>query len=184
MERKKVAYVLLAEGFEEVEALAPYDILHRGGIDISLVSAAAALSVRSSHNVEIVAQRALPDGLGDYDLLVLPGGMPGMTNLRDNRLVTDEVRRASSGGKLIGAICASPSVLGGLGLLEGRRATCYPGFEQNLLGATVTGEGVVEDGNIVTGIGAGASLEFGLKLLERLTDKATADDVREKIILR
>lgn len=184
MERKKVAYILLAEGFEEVEALAPYDVLRRGGVAVTLVSATTTLNVRSSHGVEVVAQRALPDGLGDYDMLMLPGGMPGMTNLRDNRLVTDEVGRASSGGKLIGAICASPSVLGGLGLLEGRRATCYPGFEQNLLDATATGESVVEDGNIVTGIGAGASLEFGLKLLERLTDKATADNVREQIILR
>lgn len=184
MERKKVAYILLADGFEEVEALAPYDIMHRGGVDVTLVSATATLGVRSSHGVEVVARRALPDGLGDYDLLMLPGGMPGMTNLRDSRLVADEVRRASTGGKLIGAICASPSVLGGLGLLEGRRATCYPGFEQNLTGATTTGESVVEDGNIVTGIGAGASMEFGLKLLERLTDKATADAVREQIILR
>lgn len=184
MERKKVAHILLAEGFEEVEALAPYDILRRGGVEVSLVSATATLSVRGTHGIEVVAHRALPDGLGDYDLLMLPGGMPGMTNLRDNRLVADELLRASSGRKLIGAICASPSILGGLGLLEGKRATCYPGFEQNLTGATATGDSVVEDGDIVTGVGPGASLEFGLKLLERLTDKATADDVRKQMIIR
>ncbi len=180
----KTAYILLAEGFEETEALVPYDILKRGGVNVTLVSISSSRQQTSSHGVTIVAHQTLAEGLADYDLIVLPGGMPGTLNLGGSKAVSDELLYASENGKLIGAICAAPSVLGGLGFLKGKKATCYPGFEDKLIGATATGESVVEDGNIITAIGAGADFLFGLKLLERLTDAANADKVRQQIILR
>lgn len=184
MGKNKLAYILLADGFEETEALTPSDMLKRGGIEVVLVSIGEEKERVSSHGVTVVADQTLADGLSeDYDLLVLPGGMPGTTNLRNSERMCAEVLKAAAQGKLIGAICAAPSVLGGLGLLKGRKATCYPGFEEYFEGATLTGEHLVEDGNFVMGIGAGVSFLFGLKLLERLTDGGVVDKVRKSIFL-
>lgn len=180
----KIAKIFLADGFEETEALVPYDILKRGGVDVSLVSVMPTPKVTSSHGVTVEAHQLLSQGLGECDLLVLPGGMPGTLNLAACGVLCEQLKAAASCGKLIGAICAAPSVLGGLGLLRGRKATCYPGFEDKLLGAVATGESVVEDGNFITAVGAGADFLFGLTLLARLTGQANADKVKQQIILR
>lgn len=184
MRKKNLAYVLLADGFEEAEALVPFDMLKRGGAEVFTVSIGQERERTGSHGIKVVADQTLADGLAaDYDLLVLPGG-PGTENLRDSEAVRAEILKAAAAGKLIGAICAAPSVLGGMGLLNGRKATCFPGYEEYFQGVTLTDDSVVEDGNFVTAIGAGASYEFGLKLVEKLTDKANADDVRWRIFLR
>lgn len=180
----KIAKIFLADGFEETEALVPYDILKRGGVDVALVSVMPTEKVTSSHGVTVEAHQLLSQGLGGYDLLMLPGGMPGTLNLAACGALCQELKAAASQGKLIGAICAAPSVLGGLGLLRGRKATCYPGFEEKLLEAEATGESVVEDGNFITAIGAGADFLFGLALLARITDGENAEKVKRQIILR
>lgn len=176
--------ILLADGFEETEALAPADVLRRGNQDVKLLSVTGNLAVKSSHNVSIIADDTLLGYTEDYDMIMLPGGMPGTTNLNDHALVKEELKRAYAAGKLISAICAAPMVLGGLGFLSGRRATCYPGFEQYLTGATITNEDVVADGNIITGIGAGAALKFGVALLAALEGEELAADVAQKMIMR
>ncbi len=178
------AYILLANGFEETEALVPYDILKRGGVDVQLVSISNTCLVFGSHRAMITANQTISEGLWTHDLIILPGGMPGALNLADSEKVAEELKRANEEGKYIAAICAAPMVLGKLGLLKGKRATCYPGFEKELDGAVTTGEDVVVDGKIITAIGPGADFKFGLKLLELLTDSDTANLVKEQMILR
>ena len=185
----KKAYIFLAEGFEESEALVPYDILVRGGVDVTLVSISNSTMVTSAHHVTVVAHTTLfdihaIDGLTNADLLMLPGGMPGSTNLCHCQMLRDELLTANKSGKMLAAICAAPFVLGSLGLLKGKQATCYPGFEKDLEGATATGEQVVVDGNIVTGIGGGAAAEFGLTLLSLLTSDKEAEAVKQMIIMK
>ena len=177
------AKIFLATGFEESEALVPYDIMKRGGIDVELIGIAGK-TVVSSHGVEVTVHKTLNDELGEYDLIMLPGGMPGTLNLNDCAQLKDIIRKAANDCKIISAICAGPMVLGGMGLLKGKKATCYPGFEDKLSGATVTGEQVVRDGNIITGIGAGAAYEFGLELLAALTDKTTAEKIKRQIMMK
>lgn len=180
----KTAKIFLAEGFEESEALTPYDILKRGGVNVALVSVTGQKSVTSSHGVTIEAQELIEDYKEDADLLMLPGGMPGSVNLSNHEVLCDHLVKAANEGKIVSAICAAPFVLGQLGLLEGKNATVYPGFEDKLTGAKATGERVVRDGNIVTGIGPGASLEFGLALLESLTDAAKVSEIKKQMIVR
>ena len=159
-------YEFLANGFEDIEALAPVDILRRGGVEVVTVSITASLSVETAHGVTVEADCHIADtDLSDADLLVLPGGMPGASNLMESEDVCNALIEQAKTGKLIGAICAAPMVLGKLGLLEGKRATCYPGFEQYLDGATPTGELVTVDGNITTAKGPGAAMAFGYQLL-------------------
>lgn len=178
------AYILLADGFEETEAIVPYDILKRGGVDVQLVSIYDRSFVFGCHGVMVDTKQKITDGLWSHDLIVLPGGMPGALNLADCEKVAEELKNANEAGKYIAAICAAPMVLGKLGLLKGKRATCYPGFEKELDGAVTTGEDVVVDGKIITAIGPGADFKFGLKLLELLTDSAKADLIKKQMILR
>ncbi|MCQ2229879.1 MAG: DJ-1/PfpI family protein [Bacteroidales bacterium] len=177
----KKAIVFLADGFEETEALAPVDIMRRCGIEVTLTTINATRSVTSSHNITLTADKTIAEGIGEYDLLMIPGGMPGTSNLNANQLVKDEVVRANNNGKWIAAICAGPMILGQLGLLKGKNATCFPGFEQYLEGANVTGTGVVRDGNIITAIGAGASIKLGIEIVSAVIDKETGDKVASQI---
>lgn len=176
-------YEFLADGFEDVEALAPLDILRRGGQDVKTVSIMPTASVTSAHGVVVKADLQIAEAdLEDADLLVLPGGMPGAANLNNDENVHNALLRQAEKGGLIGAICAAPLVLGGLGLLQGRRATCYPGFEQYLLGADVTGELVTVDGNITTAKGPGAAFAFGYTLLRNFVGEEQVEQLKQGMI--
>ena len=160
-------YEFLANGFEEIEALAPVDILRRGGVDIHTVSIIGSANVESSHGVTVVADQVFttPADYADADMLLLPGGMPGATNLNAFEPLRQLLTEHHAQGKRIGAICAAPMVLGSLGLLAGRRATCSPGFEKYLTGATYTATLFEEDGNIITGEGPAATLPYAYQIL-------------------
>ncbi len=173
-------YMFLAEGFEDIEALIPIDVLRRGGVDVNTVSITDQNLVESAHGVAMLADWTFEEcDLSDADLLMLPGGMPGATNLNAHEGLKQALVAQNERGGLISAICAAPLVLGGLGLLNGRRATCYPGFEQTLTGATYTAELCTVDGNITTGEGPAAAFPYAYTLLARLTDQATADAIAE-----
>ena len=170
-------YVFFAEGFEEIEALAPVDVLRRGGIEVKTVGVTGK-TVTGAHGIAVSTDMTVDQiTLEGLEGIVLPGGMPGTLNLEANERLCELVHHADLKQLLIGAICAAPSVLGHLGVLNGKRATCFPGFEKELAGATVCDGQVVCDGNIITAKGAGAALDFAFALLCFLTDKQTADDM-------
>jgi 4-methyl-5(b-hydroxyethyl)-thiazole monophosphate biosynthesis len=175
-------YEFLATGFEELEALAPVDILRRGGQEVITVSVTGSLFVESSHGVTVKADLLFEDtDLGDADLLLLPGGMPGSKNLNVHEGVRAALTSHAAKKRLIGAICAAPMVLGSLGLLQGRRATCSPGFEIYLTGAEYTAELVTEDGNIITGEGPAASMPYAYALLARFIDEQAVTTLKGKM---
>lgn len=176
-----MVYVFLANGFEDIEALAPVDILRRGGVEVVTVSINDDKKVESAHGITVLADTTF-EAVGDFDdadLLVLPGGMPGAKNLNEHKGVKQALLRQHAQGKRIAAICAAPLVFGGLGLLQGRKATCYPGFEGTLTGAEYTAEPVTVDGNIITGKGPGAAMAFGYQLLSYFTDEATVEAMKQ-----
>lgn len=173
-------YVFLADGFEDIEALIPVDVLRRGGVDVVTVSVMDySQVVESAHGVQMVADALFDDcDFSDADLLLLPGGMPGASNLYEHAGLCAAVKKHAATGRLLAAICAAPAVvLGQLGLLQGRRATCYPGFEQLLSGATYTADLFTVDGNITTGEGPAAALPFAYSLLAQLTNEETAKQI-------
>lgn len=172
-------YVFLANGFEDVEALIPVDVLRRGGVEVVTVSVEEdSQVVESAHRVQMVADAMFDEcDFSDADLLMLPGGMPGASNLNNHEGVREALLRQADAGHRLAAICAAPLVLGGLGLLRGKRATCYPGFEQTLVGATYTAELCTVDGNVTTGEGPAAAFPFAYALLSQLTDEQTAQQV-------
>ena len=175
-------YVFLADGFEDVEALIPVDVLRRGGQDVVTVSVMDdSQTVESAHGVTMIADTWIGDcDLTDADLLLLPGGMPGASNLYACEPLRQALVNQQEEGKMIAAICASPAVvLGQMGLLQGYRATCYPGFEQLLSGAEYTGELCTVDGNIITGEGPAAAFPFAYALLAILQGEATAQQIAD-----
>ncbi len=175
-------YAFIADGFETVEALGVVDILRRGGVDVCTVSIKSDRTVISSHRIPVIADALFDEtDFGDGDALFLPGGLPGTTNLEAHEGLSKLIDQYAAEGKILGAICAAPSILGHHNLLQGKNATCFPGYENDLYGANAVGEGVVKDGRIVTGKGMGKTVDIGLALLEMLTDKATADTVKNKI---
>lgn len=177
-------YIFLADGFEEVEALAPLDLLRRAKLDATLVGVTGK-TVTGAHNIKVECDDIIEnvaDSNDKIDMIVLPGGLPGADNLRESDLVQEFITRGEKDGAYITAICAAPRILGERGLLKGKKATCYPGFEKYLEGATVTGERVVRDGQIITGAGMGAAVDFGLTLVEALTSKEISDNIRRGII--
>lgn len=160
------AYEFLANGFEDIEALGPVDILRRGGVEVKTVSISDTCIVESAHGVKVHADMTFGDAdLSDADLLLIPGGMPGAKNIDEHEGVRSALARQAESGRMIGAICAGPMVLGHLGLLNGKKATCYPGFETELAGAEYTAAPCTVDGNIVTGKGPGATFEYAYTLL-------------------
>lgn len=174
--------VFMADGMEEVECLAVVDIARRAGITADLVSTTGRLEVVSSHGVHILADHLFEEAdFEDSDALFLPGGIPGANNLAAHEGVCALVRRFAEEGRHIAAICAAPSVLGGLGLLDGRTATCHPGWEDKLGGAVYTRQGVVTDGNITTGRGLGFAIDLGLELVRLMQGAEQADDLRRRI---
>ena len=177
----KLVYLLLAEGFEETEALCTLDVLRRGGLNAKTVAVGKDLLVYSTHGVGVKADLLLEDVVGTQPAaVVLPGGMPGANNLD-----TPEVRKmlldADARGDLVCAICAAPKLPGKLGLLKGKKAVCFPGFESELTGADLQKKHVVRDGNVITAIGMGASLEFGLAILIALGEGEKADRIAASV---
>lgn len=174
-------YVFLADGFEDIEALAPIDILRRGGVEVVTVGIMGTNEVISAHGVTVLADVPFEfaGDFSDADILMLPGGMPGAANLNEHAGVKDALMRQNAAGKRIGAICAAPMVLGGLGLLRGKQATCYPGFEQYLEGAEYTADLCTVDGNITTGEGPAAAFPYGYELLRQLKGEEIVAELQE-----
>lgn len=173
-------YMFLANGSEEIESLIPVDVFRRGGVEVKTVSITGSEFVEMAHGVTLKADLKFEDAdLSDADLLMLPGGLPGATNLNEHEGVRRAMLRQYESGKLVAAICAAPMVLGSLGIVKGKRATCYPGFEKYLDGATYTHELCTVDGNIITGEGPAATLPYAYTLLAMLTTEQTAHSVAE-----
>ena len=176
-------FVFLATGFEDIEALAPVDIMRRAGLKVQTVSITGEQIVMSAHGVGIVADMLLKDvDFPGAEMLVLPGGLPGSTNLDACKPLTQAIVRHFEAGGAIAAICAAPLVFGHLGLLQGRRATCYPGVESELKGATYTSAIVEQDGNIITGKGPGAAFEFGYTIVDFFLGKGASMPLRQGMI--
>lgn len=175
--------IFLADGFEEIEGLTVVDILRRAGIDISMISINGKKKVTGAHGIALDTDEDIvqcdPDKL---DMLVLPGGMPGTTNLAACEKLTEALKKADQEKRGIAAICAAPSVLGDLGFLKGKKAVCYPGFESRLTGAEVLAVPVVTDGHITTSRGMGTAIVFALELTKRLKDEETAKQVGRSIL--
>ena len=176
-------YALITDGSEEVECLAVVDVLRRGGIETVLVSAAEGKNIFSSHQIPIQADTTVAEtDFSDGDVIFLPGGMPGAENLSACEPLIAALKQAAADGRRIAAICAAPGVvLGRHGFLEGKTATCFPGFEKEFKGATYTLQGVVTDGNITTARGLGFAIDLGLELVKLLVNEAAAEDLKKKI---
>ncbi len=168
-------YIFLADGFEEIEALTVADILRRAEKEVALVGVGSKI-IRGSHGITVACDLEQSETtLNDLEMVVLPGGMPGTLNLEKSEVVRSFVAHAVQNDIWVGAICAAPTILGHMGLLDGVRVTCYPGFEDQLGGAKFLDTSTVRDGKIITASGAGQSIKFGLALLEALEGKARAD---------
>lgn len=173
-------YEFIANGTEEIEALTVVDVLRRGGVEIHTVSINDTKEVTMSHGVTILCDETIAEAdLSDADMLLLPGGLPGATNLLEHEGVREAMLRQAADGKKIGAICAAPMVLGDLGLLKGKKATCYPGFEKYLDGAEYTHELVTIDGNVITGEGPAATLPYSYAILGMFADSDVVEGLKE-----
>ena len=179
---KKIA-IFFAEGYEEIEALTVVDLCRRAGIWVDMVSVTDSLQVTGAHGIPVVMDKMLAEVEFDtLDMLVLPGGMPGTRNLEQVPLLMEQVKAFAAAGKYIAAICAAPSVFGHLGLLAGKNACCYPGFEEELTGANVMFHPCEADGNIITSRGMGCGIDCSLKIIERLENDDTASKIGRQII--
>ena len=181
----KKAGIFLADGFEEVEGLTVVDLLRRAGMEVEMLSIMGRELVESSHKVMVKTDKLAEEAeYESFDILVLPGGMPGTLNLGNSQIVQESLKKQNQRGRWIGAICAAPSVLGEAGLLKGKEAVCYPGFEEKLLEAKVCFESVKVDGNVITSRGMGTAIDFGLAIIEQLLSKEKAEEIGKSIIYR
>ncbi len=170
--------MFFADGFEEVEAIATLDVIRRANIEIRSVGIGAK-EITGSHGITVICDMTDSEVKEfNIDGVILPGGMPGTLNLLENKLVNDAIDYCAAEKKLICAICAAPLILGRKGLLEGKEAICFPGFEEELIGATVSEKFVCTSGNIITAKGMGSAINFGLAITEYFTDKDTAEKLR------
>ena len=173
-----MVFIHLAEGFEEVEALTAVDVLRRAGVDARTVSVTGARSVTGTHGIPVEADLLFEEA--DYiscEMIVLPGGLPGATNLGDHEGLTDQIKAFAAAGRKVAAICAAPMVLAQCGILEGKEATIYPGMEEELAGARATGANVTVCGNIITGKGPALALECARALTEALKGEEVRTEV-------
>ena len=176
--------VPLAEGFEEVEAVAVIDVLRRAGIEVICASVSGSRMVTGSHRLSVAVDTALAEvHSADLDLVALPGGLPGSTTLAASPAVLELLRRVYGQGGLVAAICAAPLALQAAGLLHGRKVTCYPGIEKQLMGAIYTGQTVECDERIITSRGAGTALPFALELVRALGRAAQAEQLRTGMLI-
>lgn len=177
------ACVLLANGFEEIEAVTLIDVLRRADLEVTTLGVDT-LTPRGSHDIEVRADALLADRSNEpWDVVILPGGMPGAAALRDHAEVQALLKRQIEGGKEVAAICAAPIALGAAGVLEGKRATCFPGFEDGLTGASHSTDRVVQDGNVVTSRGPGTAMELALTLVERHAGSEKARSLKQKMLV-
>lgn len=179
-----MVYLFLADGFEIIEALAPVDMLRRAKLDVKTVGVTGK-TVKSSCGIEVNADISIDEfEYNDVNAIILPGGLQGTLNMEKNAVVQSVIDSAAADNAFVCAICAAPSILGHKGLLNGREAIAFPGFEKDLEGAVISDDYVVVDGNFITAKGAGVATEFGLKIVEMLTDKETADNIKDTIQCR
>ncbi|MBQ9532041.1 MAG: DJ-1/PfpI family protein [Eubacterium sp.] len=176
-----MVYVFLADGFEIIEALAPVDVMKRAIIEVKIVGVTSK-TVTSSCGVQVVCDMDISEfDFYNVEAIVLPGGMPGTLNLENNEVVQSAIDNAVNIDVPVCAICAAPSILGHKGLLSGKKAVCFHGFEEALEGAEISSDFVVSDGNIITAKGAGVCIDFGLKIVEKLKGKDVAHKIKEQI---
>lgn len=177
-----MVYVFLANGFEEMEALAPVDLLRRAGVEVFTVGVGSDMIV-SSHNIPVKTDTTVDKIVlnDELEMIVLPGGMPGTLNLEANSVVQSSIDYCVENKKYICAICAASSILGHKGLLKGRNAICFPGFEEDLCGAIISEKYVVSDGNFITARGAGVAVDFGLEIVKALGGSELSNKIRETI---
>lgn len=179
-----MVYVFLADGFEEVEALTPIDMLRRVGIDV-ITAGVGKKEIVGAHNITVIADVLASEVKAENaQMVVLPGGLPGTTNLQVDENVQKAIDVVFKNGGYVAAICAAPLILGEKGLLKGRDATCFVGFEDKLIGANYTGEPVCVDGKIITARSAGVALDFAFELVRALKDDETVSSLREKLLCR
>ncbi|MFZ4454807.1 MAG: DJ-1 family glyoxalase III [Bacteroidales bacterium] len=180
---KKCA-IFLAEGFEETEAVALVDVLRRGQVMVEIVSITSNLVVCGSHQIRITADSLFEyASFEDVDMLILPGGMPGSENLNAFEPLKELLRQFDENQKPIAAICAAPFILGEMGLLQGKEAICYPGYESKLTGATISNKLVVISGNIFTSLGLISAVDFGVAIVKYLQGDEIADKVSAGLLL-
>ena len=175
-------YLFLANGFEEVEALCPLDLLRRSGLKVTTVGIGGDVIV-GAHGIAVQAD--MPDTMyrdSKPEMIILPGGMPGASNLDASKTVESALRAAVNSNAYLAAICAAPMILGKRGYLQGKRAICFPGFEDQLQGAILATERVVTDGRVITAAGMGVALEFGLALVAAMTSRETAENLRRTVL--
>jgi 4-methyl-5(b-hydroxyethyl)-thiazole monophosphate biosynthesis len=178
-------YVFLAEGFEEIEALTPVDLIRRAGFEVRTVAIGGDNKVCGAHGIPVITD--IKDT--EYcdikpEVVILPGGMPGTLNLEESPTVQFALYDAMKNGGLVCAICAAPSILGKLGYLKDKNATCYPGFEQYLEGATLVDKQIVRDGNIITANGMGGATEFALAIVEAIAGKEKAEQIAKSALIK
>lgn len=181
----KKAVIFLADGFEDIEALATVDILRRGGVEVT-IAGVTGMQVTSSHHTKVLADKDIKDiKAADYDAVICPGGMPGATNLMDNQLVIEIVKAAYSQGKIVSAICAAPMVLEKAGVLDGKNFTMYPGMQNYApSGKYHDDKFVVQDDKVITGAGPAATFKYALELLANLQGKEIAAQVAEGMLIK
>lgn len=176
--------IFLADGFEEAEAVVPADILRRAGVD-AVLAGVSSKTVKGAHGIELTADKTLNQLKNETpEMVVLPGGMPGAKNLDSSRHVREMISRTVAAGGFAAAICAAPMVLGRMGLLRGKRAVCYPGFEEHLEGAELSGARVEVDGRIVTANGPGAAFDFGFALVSLLKNEDEARFIQKGMLIK
>lgn len=176
-------YIFLADGFEELEALAPLDILRRAGFEVETVSITNDIEVVGSHGLRVLCDSTINLISPEIaDLLILPGGMPGSDNLAASEDLAEILIKHNKEGKRLAAICATPYVLGELHILEGKQATCYPGYEDKLIGAEFVNQPVVVSQNVITGNGAGAAVRFAFKIVSELKGQRFSEFLAEKMM--
>ncbi len=180
---KRIA-VHLAEGFEEIEAITIIDVLRRAEFDTVTISVSGNINVTGARQIIVLANQLFEEA--DYtafDMIILPGGMPGAKNLNDHEGLKQEITKFNQQGKLLAAICAAPLIFGNMGLLKNKDVVCYPGFESYLAGANIKSDPVVVSGNIITGRGIGAALQFALTIVELLGSKEKADKLANDMLV-
>ncbi len=180
---KKIA-VHLADGFEEIEAISIVDVLRRAEIEVVVVSVSGKLEVTGAHQLKVLADRLFEDvNYDDLFMIVLPGGMPGASNLNSHAGLKAQIKHFNAENKPLAAICAAPLVFGNLGILEGEQVVCYPGFESYLKGAEVLSVPVIESGKFITGRGPAAAIQFALKIVEKAVSAEKAQQIAKQMLV-
>ena len=177
--------VFLADGFEEIEGLTVVDLCRRAGIEVQMISVTGKYEITGGHAIRIQADQLMEEtDFSELSMIVLPGGLQGTNTLKAHDGVKQAVRNFLDEGKYVAAICAAPTVFGGMGILNGKRAICYPGLEEQLSGAVVTMESVVQDGQIITSRGLGTAIDFSLKIIENLENTEKAEEIAKSVVYR